>query len=126
MHLILTSAAEIGFAWDGDEQGWIRAPLLPLGILAGSIQHFQSAIFEAWQLKISAQLADRKGFRGVSSWNSEDLYNLLISSHLRDFVKAKDEDVRCRFWRWASVLGLHLSPSSPCSRAPRVRAPHGA
>ena len=29
VHLLLTSAAEIGFAWDGGEQGWVRAALLP-------------------------------------------------------------------------------------------------
>ena len=27
VHLLLTSAAEIGFAWDGSETGWIRAAL---------------------------------------------------------------------------------------------------
>ena len=46
VHLLPTSAAEVGFVWDGEQQGWI---------------HFQGAIFVAWQLKISAQLADRKG-----------------------------------------------------------------
>ena len=30
VHLLLTSAAELGFAWDGDEKGWVRVspPLL--------------------------------------------------------------------------------------------------
>ena len=23
-HLLLISAAELGFAWDGDEKGWVR------------------------------------------------------------------------------------------------------
>ena len=29
MHLLLTSAAELGFAWDGEEKGWVRAALPP-------------------------------------------------------------------------------------------------
>ena len=44
VHLLLISAAEIEFAWDGDERGWIQAALLPLRMLSGPIQHFQSAI----------------------------------------------------------------------------------
>ena len=35
----------------------------PSGCLRGQPKNFQSAIFEAWQLKISAQFADRKGLR---------------------------------------------------------------
>ena len=30
VQLLLTSANELGFAWDGEEKGWIRAALLPL------------------------------------------------------------------------------------------------
>ena len=66
VHLLLVSANELGFAWDGDERGWVRAAFLPLGMLSGPIQHFQSAIFEAWQPNASAQLADRQGFRESS------------------------------------------------------------
>ena len=50
VHLLLTSAAEIGFAWDGGEQGWVRAALPPLWMLSGPVQHFHSAVLEAWQL----------------------------------------------------------------------------
>ena len=45
-------AAGIGFAWDGEQQGWIRAALPPQRMLSGAMRHFQSAIFEAWQLKV--------------------------------------------------------------------------
>ena len=31
VHLLLTSAAELGFAWDGDEKGWVRLSL-PLAL----------------------------------------------------------------------------------------------
>ena len=55
---------KLGLLGIGEQQGWIRAALPPLGMLAGPIQHFQSATYEAWQLEVGAQLADRKGFLG--------------------------------------------------------------
>ena len=36
VHLLLISAAEIGFAWDGDEKGWVRVSLLPLRMMTYS------------------------------------------------------------------------------------------
>ena len=47
VHLLLISAAELGFAWDGREQNWVGAALAPLGMLSGPVQHFH----EAKQLK---------------------------------------------------------------------------
>ena len=29
VHLLLISVAELGFAWDGDEKGWVRVSSLP-------------------------------------------------------------------------------------------------
>ena len=65
VHLLLTSAAEQGFAWDADEQGWIRVSLPPLRMMTGPIQHFRTAILEAWYFHIFSRLSERKGFRGV-------------------------------------------------------------
>ena len=49
VHLLLISAAEIGFAWDGEQQGWIRAALPPpSGCWRGPFQ-----------------LAEREGFQGA-------------------------------------------------------------
>ena len=31
VHLLLISAAELGFAWDGNEKGWVRPSFLPFG-----------------------------------------------------------------------------------------------
>ena len=39
IHLLLTSAAELGFAWDGDEKGWVRVSLPPLRMMTGPLQH---------------------------------------------------------------------------------------
>ena len=47
VHLLLISAAEIGFAWDSGEQGWIRVSLPPLRMMTGPIQHFRNAILDA-------------------------------------------------------------------------------
>ena len=30
VHLLLISAAELGFAWDGAEKGWVRVSLPPM------------------------------------------------------------------------------------------------
>ena len=51
VHLLLTSAAELGFAWDGDEKGWVRISLPPLRMRIGSVQHFRSAILDAWRVQ---------------------------------------------------------------------------
>ena len=58
------SDAELGFAWDGDEKGWVRVSLPPLRMMTGLVQHFRSAILDAWRFSIFAKLAERKGFFG--------------------------------------------------------------
>ena len=48
VHLLLISAAELGFAWDGNEQEWVRVSLPPLRMMAGLIQHFELPF---WRLR---------------------------------------------------------------------------
>ena len=62
VHLLLSSTAEIGFAWDGNEQGWVRAALPLLRMLSRPVQHFEKATREPRQLKVSTHLAE------LSSW----------------------------------------------------------
>ena len=62
VHLLLISAAEIGFASDGNEYGWVRVSLPPLRMMTGPIQHFRTAILEAWHFHVFARLSERKGF----------------------------------------------------------------
>ena len=45
IHLLLIFVAELGFAWDGAEKGWVRVSLPPLRIMTGPVQHFRSANF---------------------------------------------------------------------------------
>ena len=82
VHLLLTSAAELGFAWDGDEKGWVRVSLPPLRMMTGPVQHFRSAIQDAWRFSVFAKLAERKVFWELNFLTFKALLQLLISSHL--------------------------------------------
>ena len=116
VHLPPISAAEIGFSWDSGEQGWIRVSLPPLRMMAGPIQHFRSAILDAWDFRVFSKLSERKGFWSVEFADRKGSLQLLNSTHLRDrdkmllraimcggawngflLGKAKKEDVPCRF-----------------------------
>ena len=116
VHLLLISAAEIGFAWDGDEKGWVQVSLPPLRMMAGPIQHFRTAILDAWHFHVFSKLSERKGFWSVEFADFKGSLQLLNSTHLRDrdkmllrailcggvwngflLGKAKKEDVPCRF-----------------------------
>ena len=66
VHLLLISAAELGFAWDGDEKGRVRQPLRPLRMTTGPIQHFFSSILDAWWYSVFVKLSEREGFSGCS------------------------------------------------------------
>ena len=64
IHLLLISAAELGFVWDGAEKGWVRVSLPPLRMMTGPVQHFRSAIVEAWRFHVFAKFSERQGFLG--------------------------------------------------------------
>ena len=85
-------------------------------MMIGPIQHFRSAIWQAWQDKEAADLCKRKGFRGELRFDIYGSHQQLASSHLRErdqmllrailqeefrtvflLSKAKNEDIRCRF-----------------------------
>ena len=62
IHLVLFSAAELGFAWDGDDKGWVRVSLPPLRMMTGPVQHFRSAILDAWRFQVFAGLSETRFF----------------------------------------------------------------
>ena len=69
VHILLISAAELGFAWDGEEKGWVRVSVPLLRMMSGPVQHFYSSIWDAWRYGIFAKLSERKGFFfGLSMW----------------------------------------------------------
>ena len=49
IHLLFSSAAEIGFRWDPRAMAWIRPGLPLLSNLAGPIQHFRAGLLDAWR-----------------------------------------------------------------------------
>ena len=54
VHLLLISAAELGFAWDGAEEGWLSLP--PLWMMTAPVQHFHSSILDAWRFHVFCQV----------------------------------------------------------------------
>ena len=70
VHLLLISAAEIGFAWDGEEKGWVRVSLPPLRMMTGPIQHFRSAILEAWRFMFLPSFLNGRDFGVLNLQNS--------------------------------------------------------
>ena len=95
VHLLLISAAEIGFAWDGDEKGWVRVSLPPLRMMAGPIQHFRTAILDAWHFHVFSKLSERKGFWGVEFADLKGSLQLLNSTLLRDRDKMLSRAILC-------------------------------
>ena len=83
-HLLVESAAEIGFVWSPEMVGWAREGLPFLSNLAGPVQHFQAAILEGWRSKVSADLCARKGFRGGPWLDIDGTLQLLNSDHVRE------------------------------------------
>ena len=77
VHLLLMSAAELGFAWDGDEKGWVRVSLPPLRMMSGPVQHFRSAILDAWRFKVFSRLSEREGFGGCEKADFQGSLQLL-------------------------------------------------
>ena len=67
---------------------WDRPGLPGLSNLAGPIQHFRSAILDAWRNKVAADYCTRKGFRGGLLLDIPGSHQLLNSSHVRERDKA--------------------------------------
>ena len=76
IHLLCSSAARIGFQWNPVALAWVRPGLPMLSHIAGPIQHFRSAIFDAWRNKVAGDLCERQGF----SWWSLAGYSWLSSA----------------------------------------------
>ena len=84
--------------------------------MTGRIQHFRSASWQAWQIKVATDLCKRKGFRGGFGVDIYGSHQPLVSSHFRErdkmllrailsggvwtgclLGKVKKEGVPCRF-----------------------------
>ena len=110
--LLLISAAELGFAWDGEEKGWVRVSLPPLRMMSGPTQHSYSSILDAWRYCIFPSYTSEMAFGSCVCGFSR----LFTTTYLRErekmllrailcggiwngflFGKAKKEDVPSRF-----------------------------
>ena len=67
---------------------WDRPGLPGLSNLAGPIQDFRSAFFDAWRNKVAVDLCARKGFRGGACWVFVARVSSLNSTHVRERDKA--------------------------------------
>ena len=107
----------------------------PLRMMSGPVQHFHSAILDAWRFQVFARLSERQGFLGGEFCDFHCSLQLLTSSHLRErdemllrailcgsvwngflLGKAKKEDVPCRFCGRGMVMvicsGVSFTPPS--------------
>ena len=84
IHLLVAGASGIGFHWDPHVPGWLNPGLPGLSNLAGPIQHYNSAILDAWRDKVSTYLCAREGFGGRPPLDVASTLQLLNSSHVRE------------------------------------------
>ena len=84
IHLLCSSAARIGFWWNPVVLAWERPGLPVLSQIAGPIQHFKSAVLDAWRNKVAGDLCARQGFRGGPLLDIHGSLQLLNSSHVRE------------------------------------------
>ena len=114
VHLLLISAAEVGFAWDGGEKGWVRVSFPPIRMMSGLLQRFRSAILDAWRFKVFSRLSERKGFWGGEYADFHGSSQLLTSSHLRERDKMLLRAILCgRVWN-GFLLGKAKKEDVPC------------
>ena len=116
LHLLVDSAATLGFRWCPDGFCWSRPGLPRLPMVDGPIQHFKGAIVDALRDFNSTALCRRKGVRGGPLLDFRGSMQILFSSHVRDrdkallrgiltgrvwngflFGKVQGENVPCRF-----------------------------
>ena len=92
IHLLLASAAKIGFVWNSEECCWVRPGLGCLHMVASPWQVFQSSILQGWRNCVFTDLCKREGFRGIQGVSPlvdwEGSLKLLFSSHVRERDKA--------------------------------------
>ena len=95
VHLLLISAVEMGFAWDGEQQVWNRAALSPLRMMTRLLSIFKAPLARPGSIKLVLSWRTVKGVGVPSFWTSRS--------------------VQCRFCGGRDgdghlFLGLHFSP----------------
>ena len=62
----------------------MRAGLLPLRVTSRPIQHFQAAVFRAWQIRVATDICKKQGFGEEYLFGMFGSHQLRISSHVRE------------------------------------------
>ena len=88
VHLLVESAASLGFQWCLGGFCWDRPGLPQLPMVEGPYQHLQDSILGALEDLNATDLCKRKGFRGGPLLDFRGSMQLLDSSHVRDRDKA--------------------------------------
>ena len=114
VHLLLHSAGQLGYAWDSQEEGWLRPGLPPLRMLSGPYQHFKNAIFSSWRGRVAGILTPRRGFRGGPLLDYQGTMQLLFSSHLRERYKMLLRSILCGGEWNGFLLGKTRKEEVPC------------
>ena len=84
VHLLVASAASLGFQWCLCGFCWDRPGFPQLPMVEGPYQHFENSILSAWRDSNSTDLCRRKGFRGGPLLDFRRSVQLLDPSHVRD------------------------------------------
>ena len=64
-------------------------------MITGPVQHFRSAILDAWRFQVFAKLSERQGFLGGEFSDFHGSLQLLTSSHLRERDKMLLRAILC-------------------------------
>ena len=68
-------------------------------MMSGPVQHFRSAILDAWHFRVFSRLSERKGFWGGECADFQGSLQLRSSSHLRERDKMLLRAILCgRVW----------------------------
>ena len=85
-----------------------------LSNLAGPIQHFKTAILDAWRNKVAADLCGREGFRGGPLLDIHSSLQLLNNSHVRERDKGLLRSVMVGGVWNGFLLGRVRGQAVPC------------
>ena len=73
-------------------------------MMTGPVQHFRSAILDAWRFSVFSRLSERKGFLGGEFADFQVSLQLLTSSHLRERDKMLLRGILCGVFGTESFL----------------------
>ena len=92
VHLLLKSAAKVGFLWKERSWGWDRPGLPVLSLFAGPVEHFRAAALDGWRDSVSDDLCARQGFGVelilIGMPRSNSLPFLMFGTEMRDCGEA--------------------------------------